>query len=77
MRNHAIHNTIEIRTTEFSDQYSLNWVDKEGYSSEHICFVFGLDNAIRVSRGIAHDQCEYITYPAFDDEERLYNELSL
>ena len=66
MRNHAIHNTIEIRTTNFSDQYSLNWVDKDGYASEHICYVFGFENAVRVANGIAHEQCEFVKHPCFD-----------
>ena len=69
MRNHAIHNTIEIRTTDKHGQYSLNWVDDLGYASEHICFVFGFENAVRVANGIAHDQCEYVTHPCYASDE--------
>ena len=69
MRNHAIHNTIAVRTTYYRDQYTLSWVDDEGICSDQICFVFGLENAIRVANGIAHDQCEYVTHPAFNPDE--------
>ena len=71
MRNHAIHNTIAVRTTNHRDQYALSWVDESGNSSDQICFVFGFENAIRVANGIAHDQCEYVTHPAFNTDEVL------
>ena len=71
MRNHAIHNTIEIKGTEFSDMFTLDWVDEFGGSSEHICFVFDFENAVRVANGIAHDQCEYVTHPAFNTDGEL------
>jgi hypothetical protein len=69
MRNHAIHNTIDIKRTAFNDKFALEWVDEYGGSSEHICFVYGFENAVRVANGIAHDQCEYVTHPCFDSEE--------
>ena len=69
MRNHAIHNTIAVRTTNHRDMYTLSWVDESGNSSDQICFVFGFENAIRVANGIAHDQCEYVTHPAFNPDE--------
>ena len=69
MRNHAIHNTIAVRTTYHRDQYTLSWVDDHGLSSAHICYVFGFENAVRVANGIAHDQCEYVTHPAFNPDE--------
>jgi len=69
MRNNAIHNTIAIKRTEFNDKFTLAWVDEYGGASEHICYVFGFENAVRVANGIAHDQCEYVTHPAFNPEE--------
>ena len=69
MRNHAIHNTIDIKETAFSDMFTLEWVDEYGGASEHICHVFGFENAVRVANGIAHDQCEYVTRPCFDSGE--------
>ena len=69
MRNHKIHNTIDIKRTAFSDMFTLDWVDEYGGASEHICHVFGFENAVRVANGIAHDQCEYVTHPALNPEE--------
>ena len=69
MRNHAIHSTIDIKRTEFTDKFALDWVDEYGGSSEHVCFVYGFENAIRVANGIAHGQCEYVTHPASNPDE--------
>jgi len=69
MRNHKIHNTIKIKVTAFNDKFALEWVDEYGGASEHICFVFGFENAVRVANGIAHDQCEYVTHPASNPDE--------
>ena len=69
MRNNAIHNTIAIKRTAFSDMFTLDWVDEYGGGSEHICNVFGFENAVRVANGIAHDQCEYVKHPALNPEE--------
>ena len=71
MRNHAIHNTIEIKGTAFNDMFTLDWVDEFGGSSEHICYVFNFENAVRVANGIAYDQCEYVTHPAFNTDGEL------
>jgi hypothetical protein len=76
MRNHKIHNTIAVRIIPNHEQYGLYWTDADGNNDAHICYVFGFDNAIRVANGIAHDQCEYVTHPAFNPDE-VQNEFSI
>jgi hypothetical protein len=36
-----------------------------------ICTVHGFENAIRVAKGIAHEQAEYVKYPAFNPFEEV------
>ena len=68
-RDYAIHNTVAVRVSSSKDQYRLDWTDDDGNNSVIICYVFGFENAIRVARGIAHDQCESVKYPCFESHE--------
>jgi len=70
MKN-IIHNTLTVQTGVRigSEEYCLYWQDEKGNNSKFICSVYGLDNAVRVARGIAHDQVEFVKLPVFDSKE--------
>jgi hypothetical protein len=56
-------NTITIKAKNIKAKKSKNQV--------FICTVHGFENAIRVAKGIAHEQAEYVKYPAFNPFEEV------
>lgn len=58
----VIHNVISVELSG-TDCYTLYFQDDDGNNSEHICHVYGRDNAIEVAKRISHQQVEYIKYP--------------
>ena len=58
-------NTIRVMASQFTDdKYQLYWSQDDIIAgSEHICSVYGYENAIRVANGIAHEQAEYVIHP--------------
>lgn len=72
MRN-VIHNTLAVVQSiyKYSDskEYWLYWQDDEGNNPEYICVVHGYENAIKVAKGIACEQVEFVKYPGGEDRK--------
>ena len=60
-----------IKAKKSKNQFRLFWQNDDGSQSEFICTVHGFENAIRVAKGIAYEQAEYVKYPAFNPFEEV------
>jgi hypothetical protein len=58
-----------IKAKKCKNQFILLWQNDDLSETVFICTVHGFENAIRVARGIAHEQAEYVKYPAFNPFE--------
>ena len=55
-----------IKSKKSKNQFILLWQNDDLSETVFICTVHGFENAIRVAKGIAHEQAEYVKYPAFN-----------
>ena len=55
-----------IKAKKSENQFCLFWQNDDLSETVFICTVHGFENDIRVAKGIAHEQAEYVKYPAFN-----------
>jgi len=67
MSQNIIHNMVKVMYNNY-DHYSLYWASESGQDMQHICNVYGFENAVRVANGIAHEQVEFVQHPPFKSE---------